>query len=115
MKIPYSFLVQHIKEKPEIHKLSENLFQLGHEHELIDETFNMEFTPNRGDCLSVRGVLRDLNLFYTVEPNQEIYNLDIKKFPFNFINNAEEACTNISFLKIEIDKAPTQYDGHIEK
>lgn len=115
MKIPYSFLVKHIKEKPGIHQLSENLFQLGHEHELSDEIFDMELTPNRGDCLSLRGVLRDLNLFYTVDINQEIYNSDIKKLPFNFINHAEEACTNISFLKIEIDKVPSQYDEHIEK
>ena len=60
-------------------------------------------------------VLRDLNLFLHSYLNQEIYNSDIKKLPFNFINNAEEACPNISFLKIEIDKVPSQYEEQIEK
>ena len=31
-----------------------------------ENIFNMEFTPNRGDCLSINGVLRDLSVFYTM-------------------------------------------------
>ena len=66
MKIPYQHLVAHIIEKPDIYELSEKLFQLGHEHEINHEIFDMEFTPNRGDCLSLKGLLRDLKLFYSV-------------------------------------------------
>ena len=72
MKIAYSHLVQHIHEKPTIKQLSDSLFQLGHEHEIEDNIFDMEFTPNRGDCLSLNGLLRDLAVFYTIEHAQKI-------------------------------------------
>ena len=77
MKILYSHLVEHIQEKPSIQKLSENLFQLGHEHEIEGDIFDMEFTPNRGDCLSLNGLLRDLAVFYTINSNQKIYTKEI--------------------------------------
>ena len=60
MKIAYSHLIKNIEGNPLIDDLSDKLFQLGHEHEVEDEIFNFEFTPNRGDCLSLRGLLRDL-------------------------------------------------------
>ena len=71
MKIAYSHLVRSIKENPTIKEISNSLFQLGHEHEVDDGIFDMEFTPNRGDCLSVNGLLRDLAVFYTVNFNQD--------------------------------------------
>ena len=73
MKIAYDHLVKRIKENPSIQEISKNLLQLGHEHEIEGNLFNMEFTPNRGDCLSVNGLLRDLSVFYTIDFNQEIY------------------------------------------
>jgi phenylalanyl-tRNA synthetase beta subunit len=63
MKIAYNHLVQYILEKPTIKQLSENLFQLGHEHEIQNNVFDIEFTPNRGDCLSINGLIRDLAVF----------------------------------------------------
>ena len=47
--------------------ISESLFQLGHEHEIDGDILNMELTPNRGDCLSINGLLRDLSAFYTID------------------------------------------------
>jgi phenylalanyl-tRNA synthetase beta chain len=47
--------------------------------------------------------------------DKEIYDTNIKEFPFNFKNNAREVCSNISFLKIEIDKLPSEYNGYLEK
>ena len=73
MKIAYSHLVGRIKENPSINEISESLLQLGHEHEIEGTLFDIEFTPNRGDCLSVNGLLRDLSVFYTIEKNQEVY------------------------------------------
>ena len=65
MKVAYKHLVKHIDSNPSIEDLSSKFFQLGHEHEIIEnDIFNMELTPNRGDCLSVKGLLRDLKLFY---------------------------------------------------
>ena len=69
MKIAYSHLVKNIKENPTIRQLSDSLFQLGHEHEIEGNILDMEFTPNRGDCLSINGLLRDLAVFYTIELN----------------------------------------------
>ena len=60
MKIAYSHLVQHIEENPSMEEVSNSLFQLGHEHEIDGNIFDMEFTPNRGDCLSIYGTARDL-------------------------------------------------------
>ena len=67
MKIAYSHLVRHIQENPTINQLSDRLFQLGHEHEIEGNIFDIEFTPNRGDCLSINGLLRDLGVFYTID------------------------------------------------
>ena len=64
MKISYKHLVERIKDKPNIQDLSNKLLQLGHEHEIDGDIFDIELTPNRGDCLSINGLLRDLNLFY---------------------------------------------------
>ena len=63
MKLVYQDLIKHLNEKPSIEVLSEKLFQLGHEHEIHDNIFDMELTPNRGDCLSLIGLARDLNVF----------------------------------------------------
>ena len=114
MKIAYKHLVKHIRSKPDINELSNILFQLGHEHEIEKEIFDMEFTPNRGDCLSVNGLLRDLQVFYDVDTNKKIYEKEIKSFNFNLINNAKFYCKNISFLKIEIDKIPHTYNEELE-
>ena len=63
MKFIYKDLLNFLSEKPSKKVLSERLFQLGHEHEINGEIFDMELTPNRGDCLSLNGLSRDLNVF----------------------------------------------------
>ena len=98
MKIAYSHLIKYIPSKPSILDISEKLFQLGHEHEIHDNFYIMEFTPNRGDCLSLLGLLRDLNVFYEVNFDFNFFKDEIKPFEFNFINNAKKACPRISFL-----------------
>ena len=113
MKIAYNDLVRHIKENPSIEEISESLFQLGHEHEIDDGILDMEFTPNRGDCLSVNGLLRDLAVFYSVNINQEIYSEKLDELLIDFKNLSESICPKISFLKIEIDKIPEQYSGRL--
>ena len=114
MKIAYSHLVQHIEENPSIEHVSDTLFQLGHEHEIEDGIFDMEFTPNRGDCLSINGLLRDLAVFYTVNLNQEIHNQKLNKLLIDFENLSNDICPQISFLKLEIDKAPEVYKGSLD-
>ena len=70
MKISYKHIASCLHPRPKIKELSEKLFQLGHEHEVIDEIFDIELTPNRGDCLSLDGLLRDLALFMMYKKNK---------------------------------------------
>ena len=111
MKIAYSHLVTKIKENPGIEQISEKLFQLGHEHEIENNILNMEFTPNRGDCLSINGLLRDLAAFYTIIPDRDVYNKNIDELSINFENLSKNICPRISFLEIEVDQIPKEYKG----
>ena len=114
MKISYKHLVQYIQENPTIEKISDSLFQLGHEHEIHDNIFDMEFTPNRGDCLSINGLLRDLAVFYTVELNQDIYKEKLVELEIDYENKSKNICPKISFLRLEIDKVPKTYKNYLE-
>jgi phenylalanyl-tRNA synthetase beta chain len=111
MKIAYSHLVSNIKENPSISKLSDSLFQLGHEHDIDGNNFDMEFTPNRGDCLSVNGLLRDLAALYTIDCNNDIYNEELNELLIDFENLSEDICPKISFIKLEVDSVPGDYIG----
>ena len=110
MKIAYSHLVRHIQENPSLEMVSARLFQLGHEHEVEGDIFNIEFTPNRGDCLSVDGLLRDLSVFYNINLNNKIYSEKLDKLKIDFKNLSQDICPQISFLKLEIDKIPDTYN-----
>ena len=113
MKISYKHLIEHIKFKPSINEISEKLFQLGHEHEIENDIFDLELTPNRGDCLSVNGLIRDLNVFFDSKPNQNYYDDQIETLSLDFTNNAKDKCPNISFLKLEIKEPPRAYKGEL--
>ena len=114
MKIAYTHLVQHILENPTIKQLSDSLFQLGHEHEIDGDILDMEFTPNRGDCLSINGLLRDLAVFYSIDLNQQTYNKQLAELDIDFENQSENICPKITFLKLEIDKVPELYKKFLE-
>lgn len=114
MKIGYEHLLRFLIDKPSIGDLSAKLFQLGHEHEVDDLIFDIEFTPNRGDCLSLHGLARDLNVFYETNLDVPIYKYDIPKLDLNFINNASNKCPHISFLKIQIKEATPKYKDYLE-
>ena len=114
MKIAYKHLIKYINSKPSISELSDKLFQLGHENEVVDNSiFDIEFTPNRGDCLSVNGILRDLSVFYEVNFNPKIFQHSLKDLDINFYNEYEEACPKISFLKIDIAKNFSAYKDYL--
>lgn len=115
MKISYKHLVRSIDSNPDIAELSEKFFQLGHEHEVADEIFNMEITPNRGDCLSLNGLLRDLRVFYDTTYQKEVFDKKIKPFKFKFLNEAKDSCKNISFLKVDVDEIPENYEDYLEE
>ena len=74
----------------------------------------MELTPNRGDCFSLNGLLRDLRLFYNISNKKDIYQKDIAPFSFKFLNEVKDFCNNISFLKVEINKVPENYKNSLK-
>ena len=114
MKIVYQDLIHHLDEKPSKEELSKKLFQLGHEHEIQGNIFDMELTPNRGDCLSIIGLSRDLNVFYGKSDVIEIYEEDIEILEIDFENLSEENCPKISFLEIEISDTTANYKPYLE-
>jgi len=114
MKFIYQDLLNLLKEKPSKESLSKKLFQLGHEHEIDGDIFDIEITPNRGDCLSLIGLTRDLNNFYQSDDPYEIYDADIEILEFDFKNLAFKSCPKISFLEIEIDENISPYKAYLE-
>jgi len=114
MKLVYQDLLNFLYEKPSKKVLSDKLFQLGHEHEIHGDIFDMELTPNRGDCLSLIGLARDLNVFFGISDAVEIYTDNIEKLDIDFENLATDECAKISFLEIEIEKASSGYKPYLE-
>lgn len=113
MKIPYKLIQERLDLNPSIDQLSDILFQLGHEHEIKNNVFEMEFTPNRGDCLSLDGLLRDIAFFYKSKSKPNIYEKELAAYDLKFTNKIIESCPKISFLKINIDKLPKNYHGEL--
>ena len=64
MRIFYPHLQEHFTDKISIDDFSNCLIQLGHENDLSNNFIDIEFTPNRGDALSLRGLSRDLCIFF---------------------------------------------------
>ena len=114
MKIAYKHLLNFFIEKPSIDEISNKLFQLGHEHEIENSIFDMEFTPNRGDCLSLLGLIRDLNVFYRSNIDIPLYKNELPLLNLNFINKVPDKCPEISFLNIEIKGEISKYKDYLE-
>jgi len=114
MKFVYQDLLNFFVEKPSKDLLSEKLFQLGHEHEIDGNIFEMEFTPNRGDCLSLAGLARDLNIFFKKKEPFKIFEGYIDPLHLNFKNLSPEACPKINFLEIEVEDTINVYKPYLE-
>ena len=113
MKIPFKDIIRGLEESPSIDEVSKKLFQLGHEHEIIDNIFDFEFTPNRGDCLSLVGLLRELSIFYKLNNDLSFFEGEIDNLELDFINNATDICPQISFLYIEIDEEISEFNQEV--
>ena len=114
MKIAYPHLINFFKDKPSIEDVSEKLFQLGHENEIIGNILDIEFTPNRGDCLSLLGLARDLSVFFALDTLPVYYTERLEALNLNFENHATDDCPAISFLSIDIDEIPSKYEDYLE-
>ena len=114
MKILFSHLKKFLPDYVSINDISDSLFRLGHEHEIDKEIFDIEFTPNKGDCLSVYGLARDLNTVHDVNLKLDYYEGSIDELEFKFKNSIPDFCSKISFLKIEIDEPVDHYKDYLE-
>jgi len=114
MKILYQDLINHLLDKPTKELLSEKLFQLGHEHEIHGDVFDMEFIPNRGDCLALVGLTRDLSAFFGSAKPIHIFQGEIDPLEIEFENLSPNDCPMISFLEIEIEELPSEYKPYLE-
>ncbi|MDC3103095.1 phenylalanine--tRNA ligase beta subunit-related protein, partial [Gammaproteobacteria bacterium] len=114
MNISYRHIVRYFYSEPSVKEISEKLFQLGHENEIEEnDILNIEFTPNKGDCLSLKGIVRDLGIFYETKKNDEIFEDPISFFDFKFKNLSTSDCPKISFLKIEIEGDIFEYKDNL--
>ena len=114
MNISYRHIVRYFYSEPSVKEISEKLFQLGHENEIEEnDILNIEFTPNKGDCLSLKGIVRDLGIFYETKKNDEIFEDPISFFDFKFKNLSTSDCPKISFLKIEIEGDISDYKDNL--
>tara|TARA_B100000242_G_scaffold293939_1_gene273790 strand:+ start:2843 stop:4750 length:1908 start_codon:yes stop_codon:yes gene_type:complete len=114
MKILYKDLLRFLNLKPSKREVSERLFQLGHEHIFDGDVFDIDITPNRGDCLSVYGLARDLKVFFGSSDTLKTYKEDIDELKIDFKNFSKEDCPAISFLEIEIDNIVSEYKPYLE-
>lgn len=72
-------------------------------YHLNDVIIDINVTPNRGDCLGVYGIARDL-FAAGIGKLKNIKNHDITfshKFPVKFYNNSNNLCSNISLCHIK--------------
>jgi phenylalanyl-tRNA synthetase beta chain len=114
MKINYQNLINFLSEKPSKEDLSQKLFQLGHEHEISGDIFDMDLTPNRGDCLSLIGLARDLEVFFGKSNSIDLFNDDIEPLEINFENLSPNDCPKISFLEIEVEDSKVKYKPYLQ-
>ena len=114
MKISFKHIKNFLNDNIDINSISDSLFKLGHENEIENNLINIEFTPNKGDCLSVLGITRDLNALHDFNNNIDIYEKEIDSLDFNFINTVPKFCPKICFLKIEIDELTKEYKPYLE-
>ena len=114
MKIYFSHLKKFIEDNVSINDISNCLFQLGHENDYANNILDIEFTPNKGDCLSVMGLARDINPIHKTNINVDVFDEAIDELDFNFDNHIPNFCPKISFLKIDIDNIPDSYCSYLE-
>ena len=113
MKFSYKDILRFLNTQPSKDDLSDKLFQLGHEHIVDGDIFDMEFTPNRGDCLSLIGLSRDLNVFYGKRDPLEYFEKEIDELNLDFENASEYDCPSISLLSIKIQGPISDYKDYM--
>lgn len=116
MKISYNWLKELINIKKNANELSVDLISLGHEVESIqkqnnDYILDINITANRGDCLSIYGIARELSALYNLKLNNFEVIVKTKNFDekIKIIFQNDTICpryTSRIIKNIEIKKSP---------
>ena len=114
MQFYKSDLFQYISGSISDTDLLKQLTELGLEvdqskKEKNDLLVKLDLTPNRGDCLSVNGVIRDLSVFYKNKNKPLIYDNVIPNLDINFSNLSIDSCPSISFIRIKVQNVHSEY------
>ena len=115
MKIYLEELQEKLESSLTLEEISYDLHQLGHENEILEDYIDIDITPNRGDCLSVKGILRELNVFHATKISDRKSERKIEPFNFDFKNLVTDACPRISFVKLKIGDVPKKYKPYLER
>jgi phenylalanyl-tRNA synthetase beta chain len=105
MKISLNWLESYFVDKPDWDLVLDRLTHAGIEVEGLDNGIaELKITPNRGDCLSVVGLLREISAltaykYKTIEVPQLEYS-SIKKLDINVTIDDKVACPNYTALTI---------------
>jgi len=90
MKILYSWLQDYIDISQTPEQLAEDLSIFGHEVESMkkigdnDAVLDLEITPNRGDCLSILGIAREIAALYGLKLKEKKYEIKSQKIDKKF-------------------------------
>ena len=112
MKIYINDLIEKINECSPT-ELSRMLLQLGHENVIKDQILELELTPNRGDCFSLLGILRDLSALADVNKEFDTHKGVIGDLDLDFTNEIKNICPSITFTEIEIEEIPLSYKKYL--
>ena len=114
MKLLKQDILKRVKKIAHFDDISKMLLQLGHENNLEDSLVDLELTPNRGDCFSLLGILRDLHSLTETNLEFPIYDGEIEELELSFENSVPEFCPKITFAVIEIDNDIKNYRDYLE-
>jgi phenylalanyl-tRNA synthetase beta chain len=83
MKISYNWLKEYVDFDASPEQLADDLSLFGHEVESIEEVgddsvLDFEITPNRGDCLSILGIAREIAALYNLKVKSEKLKVEVK-------------------------------------
>ena len=99
MKILYSQIAKRFQNKPPIHKFCDDLTMLGIEVDSVkrqknDYVIDFDITPNRGDCFSIDGLVRDYAAYKKIKLKKEKISFKASNISFSkkITLNAKDAC-----------------------
>ncbi|MGA2666936.1 MAG: phenylalanine--tRNA ligase subunit beta [Patescibacteria group bacterium] len=98
MKISYNWLKDYVDFKKTPTQLAEDLSLFGQEVESIkklddDTILDLEITPNRGDCLSILGMAREISA---------LYNIPLKQSSFSELSRIEESAKIDKKIEVKV-------------